>query len=189
MDGNGDRLRRVTIGRHVRAIALLPAMNTVAIPAAILVATRDFEMPAIMSGSPQPLVGLVGFGTLVIGLALVMRSIAAFVRLGHGTLAPWDPTRVLLTGGVYGYSRNPMKLGLFLILIGESLALASFALATWCALFMLVNIAYIRISEEPGLRRRFGAAYDDYCRRVPRWWPRLRLRRQAKPPTCGSSSQ
>ena len=55
------------------------------------------------------------------GLWLVVHSIRLFVRLGSGTLAPWDPTQALVTDGAYRYSRNPMKGGLFLILAGEAL--------------------------------------------------------------------
>jgi len=33
---------------------------------------------------------------------------------------------------------------------------------------------FITYYEEPTLRKKFGAAYDDYCQRVPRWIPRLR---------------
>jgi protein-S-isoprenylcysteine O-methyltransferase Ste14 len=62
-----------------------------------------------------------------------------------------------------------MKSGLFLVLIGESLLFLSPALAVWAACFIVANVIYIRLVEEPGLRKRFGAAYDAYCRDVPRW--------------------
>jgi protein-S-isoprenylcysteine O-methyltransferase Ste14 len=102
------------------------------------------------------------------------------VRLGSGTLAPWDPTRELVLAGAYGYSRNPMKGGLFIVLLGEALLARSLPLAAWFACFALVNVVYIRLYEEPGLEARFGDRYRDYRARVPRWWPRLRsLRRQA----------
>jgi protein-S-isoprenylcysteine O-methyltransferase Ste14 len=64
-----------------------------------------------------------------------------------------------------------MKAGLFLVLAGEALATQSVALLAWFACFTLVNVLYIRVHEEPGLAKRFGAAYLDYCARVPRWWP------------------
>jgi protein-S-isoprenylcysteine O-methyltransferase Ste14 len=72
-----------------------------------------------------------------------------------------------------------MKAGLFLILIGESVSLHSTALACWAAIFMLANVVYIRLSEEPGLRARFGSHYSDYCASVPRWWPRLSRRQDS----------
>ena len=77
--------------------------------------------------------------------------------------------------GAYRYSRNPMKAGLFLILAGESLWLRSSALAWWFACFVVANVVYIRLHEEPGLRARFGEQYRHYCERVPRWWPGLAI--------------
>ena len=96
------------------------------------------------------------------------------MRVGSGTLAPWDPTRELVSAGAYRHSRNPMKAGLFLVLAGEALATQSLALTVWFACFAIVNVLYIRLHEEPGLMTRFDARYRDYCARVPRWWPALR---------------
>jgi protein-S-isoprenylcysteine O-methyltransferase Ste14 len=76
--------------------------------------------------------------------------------------------------GAYGYSRNPLKGGLFFVLLGEALLAQSLPLAAWFAFFALANVVYIRLHEEPGLEARFGDRYRDYRARVPRWWPRLR---------------
>lgn len=163
---------RVTGWRHAHAIALLPFMNTVLIPSALLVlwpgALAPLESPATLAAT------LAGAVLLAVGAALVVHSIGLFVRLGRGTLAPWDPTRELVSIGAYRYSRNPMKGGLFLVLAGEALVMQSAALWTWCACFAAVNVIYIRLHEEPGLVKRFGDRYRDYCARVPRWWPTLR---------------
>jgi protein-S-isoprenylcysteine O-methyltransferase Ste14 len=150
--------------RHVRAIALLPFMNTVIIPSVLLLLSPP--PPAWPVGATVAGAALVATGT-----ALVAHCVHLFMRLGAGTLAPWDPTRELVLAGAYRYSRNPMKAGLFLVLAGEALATGSAALTAWFACFALVNVLYIRVHEEPGLARRFGAAYRDYCERVPRWWP------------------
>jgi protein-S-isoprenylcysteine O-methyltransferase Ste14 len=104
-----------------------------------------------------------------VGLTLVTRSITQFVRRGKGTLAPWDPTRVLIVDDIYRYTRNPMKTGLFLVLIAECLLLRSPALMVWTACFIVANVVYIRWHEEQGLRKRFGDDYEAYCRRVRRW--------------------
>jgi protein-S-isoprenylcysteine O-methyltransferase Ste14 len=161
---------RVTAWRHARAIALLPFTNTVVIPGALLTRwPQTWEVPP-----PATATLLVAGAALAAGgLWLVVHSIALFMRLGRGTLAPWDATRELVGGGAYRYSRNPMKSGLFLVLAGEALMTRSTALLAWFACFVLVNVVYIRLHEEPGLRARFGDRYRDYCARVPRWWPKL----------------
>ena len=160
----------VTALRHARAIALLPFTNTVVIPGALL--TR---WPHTWWVSPTATAASLAAGAALAvgGLWLVVHSIGLFVRLGRGTLAPWDATQELVGAGAYRYSRNPMKAGLFLVLAGETLMTRSTALFVWLACFALVNVVYIRLHEEPGLRARFGARYRDYCARVPRWWPKL----------------
>ena len=65
-----------------------------------------------------------------------------------------------------------MITGVALVLAGEAVACRSAALAVWLAAFALVNATYMPLVEEPGLRRRFGDAYDVYCANVPRWIPR-----------------
>jgi protein-S-isoprenylcysteine O-methyltransferase Ste14 len=150
--------------RHVRAVALLPVMNTVIVPSILLLvspAPADWPIGATVAGA----------ALVAAGATLVTHCVRLFIRLGAGTLAPWDPTRELVAGGAYRYSRNPMKAGLFLVLAGEALATGSAALTAWFVCFALVNVLYIRVHEEPGLVKRFGASYRAYCERVPRWWP------------------
>jgi len=98
--------------------------------------------------------------------------VVLFARIGEGTLAPWDPTRRLVAVGPYAYVRNPMISGVAAMLTGEALLFRSLALAGWAAAFIAVNHAYFLLAEEPGLERRFGAAYAEYKQRVPRWLPR-----------------
>jgi protein-S-isoprenylcysteine O-methyltransferase Ste14 len=166
----------VTPWRHARAIALLPFMNTVVVPSALLGLTG-----AAPPRSDTAVLALAGAVLLAGGAALVAHSIRLFIRLGRGTLAPWDPTRELVDVGAYRLSRNPMKGGLFLVLAGEALVTQSSAIAAWLACFAVVNVVYIRWHEEPGLERRFGERYRDYCARVPRWWPSFRSRLPGAP--------
>jgi protein-S-isoprenylcysteine O-methyltransferase Ste14 len=170
VSGAAAEVSAVSIGRHLRAVALLPVVNTVLVPTAILL-TRP--PPALGGTLAEWSVRAAGLALVALGVALAAHTILLFVRRGGGTLAPWDPTRALVSAGAYAYTRNPMKAGLFAVLAGEALLLLSLPLAGWLATFMLVNVVYICVSEEPGLRRRFGRAYVDYCERVPRWIPHL----------------
>jgi len=168
----GGAAVRVAAWRHGRAIVLLPFTNTVLIPGVLLAL---WPVPPLAFATAGALVTTVaGVALIALGTALVVHSISLFARLGRGTLAPWDPTRELVSAGAYRYSRNPMKGGLFLVLAGEALFTRSPALGVWFACFVVVNVLYIRWHEEPGLVRRFGERYCDYCARVPRWWPELR---------------
>ena len=119
------------------------------------------------------IISIVGLMILLIGLATMILTIRMFIQLGEGTLAPWSPTRKLVIFGLYRYMRNPMILGVSLVLSGESILFRSYRIALWLAVFFLMNHFYFLLSEEPGLEKRFGREYVEYKRNVPRWIPRL----------------
>lgn len=108
------------------------------------------------------------------GLLVIAANIWTFAAIGQGTLAPWDPPRELVVRGLYAHVCNPMILGVLITLAGEAVALRSWRLAAWAGLFFAGNTAHFIFIEEPGLEKRFGAAYVEYKRTVPRWLPRLK---------------
>ena len=82
---------------------------------------------------------------------------------------------MLVARGTYKFVRNPMYASLVvLILFGESLLFTSwrllgYAATVWFAIHLLV-ILY----EERALTKKFGTSYEQYCKEVPRWIPRVR---------------
>ena len=104
------------------------------------------------------------------GACFDLGGLVAF-RKAKTTVNPLTPTRssAVVSTGVYRLTRNPMYLGLVLILLGLAVYLAS----PWALLGPLVFAAYITrfqiIPEERALAARFGAAYTAYCARVRRW--------------------
>jgi len=115
-----------------------------------------------------------GVGALLIGLTLFISTLTHFARRGRGTLAPWDPPRVLVVEGVYRYVRNPMISGVLMILLAEALFTGSRRILIWFLLFLVINLVYIPLLEEPGLAARFGDRYGLYKKNVPRWLPRVK---------------
>jgi protein-S-isoprenylcysteine O-methyltransferase Ste14 len=93
--------------------------------------------------------------------------------MGKGTLAPWNPTQNLVIEGPYKYVRNPMISGVFFILISEALFFSSANILLWAVLFFLINTVYFILKEEPDLEKRFGDAYRQYKKDVPRWLPKM----------------
>ena len=144
---------------------LCPGTVAIVVPALILLGSGS----DVVAATAVP-----GALLFLIGLALVASCIRLFVTVGRGTLAPWDPTTALVVRGPYRYVRNPMITGVGAILAGEALFFRSWGIAIELAIFAVLNSLYFPLVEEPGLRRRFGAAYEEYCARVPRWLPRVR---------------
>jgi len=109
------------------------------------------------------------------GLILSVISARLFAKKGGGgTPAPWDPINNLIISGPYRYVRNPMLIGVNIVLFSESLLFKSFPLFIYSCLFFFGNIIYFRTSEEPTLIRRYGSEYRDYLENVPRWMPRIK---------------
>jgi protein-S-isoprenylcysteine O-methyltransferase Ste14 len=111
----------------------------------------------------------------VLGFAIALRCVWDFGRTGHGTPAPFAPPRKLVVVGFYRYVRNPMYvgfisgwLGVWVVFGRANLTALTVALAA-----VLAVALFVRLYEEPTLRKLFGADYEAYCRNVPRWIPRV----------------
>jgi protein-S-isoprenylcysteine O-methyltransferase Ste14 len=154
----------VSLWRHLAAVLLLPGVVTIGVPALVVWQTDARLRPSAVVGIPL----------IAAGVLLVTSTVALFVTVGRGTLAPWDPTTRLVVEGPYRYVRNPMISGVLSILLGEAACFASLRLLIWFTAVFAVNALYLPLVEERGLRRRFGADYDEYAAHVPRWIPRLR---------------
>jgi protein-S-isoprenylcysteine O-methyltransferase Ste14 len=154
----------VSFARHLGAVLLLPGVVTVAVPALIVSETVATFGPFAVLGIPL----------IALGLALVIWTVRLFITVGHGTLAPWDPTSRLVVRGPYRHVRNPMISGVLTILLGEAALFGSIPLLIWFGAVFAVNAVYMPLVEEPGLSRRFGDDYATYKAHVPRWVPRLR---------------
>jgi protein-S-isoprenylcysteine O-methyltransferase Ste14 len=114
------------------------------------------------------------------GVFLAGWSIILFRRIGRGSLASWNPTQKLVIVGPYAHTRNPMISGVLFVLLGESILCGSLAILAWAFLFFLVNTLYFRLSEEPGLLRRFGDDYIEYRNNVPMWLPKPWVQSQSR---------
>ncbi|MEW5987137.1 MAG: isoprenylcysteine carboxylmethyltransferase family protein, partial [Chloroflexota bacterium] len=170
----------------LRSVLLLPVMVTAVISAALLLQTHSLQPGWGLSGSLAGLLIATGAVLVAAGLTLMVKTIALLARIGRGTLAPWDPTQNLVVVGPYRHVRNPMISGVLAVLLGESLILGSTAVLSWTGFFLLANLTYIPLVEEPGLARRFGDSYRLYKANVPRWWPR---RKAWQPPAAPGENE
>ena len=128
--------------------------------------THDWWLPVRVAGAVL----------ILVGVPLLLRAFVRFVVEGLGTPAPIAPPERLVVGGLYRYVRNPMYVALEATILGQALLLGRPVLLLWSAAVGAAVWSFVRFYEEPALRRRFGAEYDDYRRAVPGWVPRLTRR-------------
>lgn len=139
-------------------------------------------LPWWISGWSRPAVGswiaasfiVVGAALAFAGLIVLLRAFARFVSEGLGTPAPVAPTERLVVGGDYRYVRNPMYVAVEVIVLGQTLVFQSVPLVLYALMIWSIMAAFVRWHEEPVLRSRFGAQYEQYRASVRAWWPRLR---------------
>jgi protein-S-isoprenylcysteine O-methyltransferase Ste14 len=112
----------------------------------------------------------------VLGFAVALRCIWDFGHTGRGTPAPFAPPQRLVVVGFYRYVRNPMYVGFFTGWIGLWIVFgrANWPVVAGVAAAALAVALFVRFYEEPTLRRMFGVDYEEYCRHVRRWLPRIR---------------
>ncbi len=139
-----------------------------------LLVRSQFQRTGISVFNPSVLLAVLGALICLAGLVGFVLTVRMLILIGNGTIMPWDPTRKLVTGSLYGYVRNPMILSVITIVAGEALLFASGWLAALALFFFGVNHIYFFFLEEPGLEKRFGQEYAEYKKNVPRWIPRLK---------------
>jgi protein-S-isoprenylcysteine O-methyltransferase Ste14 len=109
-----------------------------------------------------------GLLAIACGIALNIEADRQLKRLGT-TVKPFQRSNALATGGVFRWSRNPMYLGMILIVSGVALLAGS--VSPWiivAALAVLLDRVFVR-REEQMLKETFGAAFEPYTERVRRW--------------------
>ncbi|NSL88802.1 isoprenylcysteine carboxylmethyltransferase family protein [Chitinophaga sp. Mgbs1] len=160
---NKQQLRSLAL-RNLLFTMLQPGMVAGVIP--WLLAKQHFRHAFASFGGFRQYAGAVIWLT---GLAILLHCITRFALDGMGTLSPADPTRKLVISGLYRYSRNPMYVGVMLLLTGEALFCNAAILWQYSMLLLIIFHLFIIFYEEPRLRRDFGETYVRYSQQVRRW--------------------
>ena len=128
--------------------------------------------PALLAVWTGGLADWLGAWLILEGLGLAGWCVALFWREGQGSPLPLAPPTRFVAVGPYRFVRNPMMLGMWVILLGEALLYNARAVWLYAALITALGYLYIVAWEEPELQRRFSPLYLEYKRQVPRWLPR-----------------
>lgn len=144
------------------AFLALPGIFGIVIPVALGIAD-----PWRSTGYPA------GAVVIALGVIVLIWCVRDFYISGKGTLAPWAPPKNLVIVGLYKYSRNPMYIGVLIIVSGIALLTGSPIVSGYfLSLAVGFHLRVIR-HEEPWLTANFGAEWMRYKESVPRWLPRI----------------
>ncbi|MHC4844945.1 MAG: methyltransferase family protein [Planctomycetota bacterium] len=116
---------------------------------------------------------LLGWPLVAIGAAGYLSCAFHFTFEGEGTPSPFDAPTTFVAVGLYRFVRNPMYVAVGTTVLGEALLYQDANLLLHIGALWMLFHSFVVFYEEPHLRKRFGAEYEDYRARVPRWIPRL----------------
>ena len=142
----------------------------IALAAVLLGLALDWLLPAyvltvLLSFWERVVIAVILIGA---GAALAIPALRGFRSAGTH-VEPWKASTVLVTGGIFGRLRNPMYVGLTLLLSGLSIVLASDWMLVMTIVFMPVIHFGVVKREERYLEAKFGDAYRAYKASVPRY--------------------
>ncbi|MFO7278147.1 MAG: isoprenylcysteine carboxylmethyltransferase family protein [Pseudomonadota bacterium] len=132
----------------------------------IVMALLHFLAPgARLIAPPYNFLGLV---PVVLGFVMAGIAAGAFARAGT-PVVPFERSTALVTDGIYRVTRNPMYLGMILVLIGTAVLFGT--VTPWLPVPVFIWIIQTRFvrAEERFLEELFGEEYLAYRRRVRRW--------------------
>ena len=147
------------------AVIIRPPLALLLAIMAGLALNRLVPLPFLPPDLPALWLGAAAFA---VGLALAIWAITTMTRAGSNV--PTNlPTTTIVERGPYRFTRNPIYLGMFLALIGLTVALDNFWLLAMLVLFAIVIRYGVVAREEAYLERKFGDVYRSYRSRVRRW--------------------
>lgn len=96
-----------------------------------------------------------GIILFTIGVGILFSCIISFARKGRGTLSPVDPTKKLVVEGLYRFSRNPMYVGVLMILIGEAVYFQSAYLSAYTVIIFFGIQCIYQAPRRAAVAQRF----------------------------------
>ena len=109
-----------------------------------------------------------GVALFVLGIGIAKHGSDVF-RKADTNISTFNDPDILITEGIYRYTRNPMYLGFVIALLGVAVVLGSVSALIVVVLFILITDRWYIEFEEAAMQRMFGSRYDDYKQKTRRW--------------------
>lgn len=126
-----------------------------------------YQLPIAQFGF-EPYTTYAGIVTIALGVSITVAAAGAFWRAGT-PVVPFEKSTALVTGGLFRYTRNPMYLGMILLLLGAGLIFGSVGSLLPIPLFAWIIVSNFIRGEENFLQELFGEEYRAYKSKVRRW--------------------
>ena len=168
--------KRTPNNSGVRAIAPLvkTVLFTICVPG-VVAGYVPWTLRRAGSVTAGGIEGIAASAVIAVGVLIYLHTaFYGFAFTGGGTPAPIAPTKRLVVVGLHRYVRNPMYIGVGLVIAGQAWLFHSGQTAIYLVLCCLMAHMFVLLYEEPTLKRQFGGEYDAYRAQVPRWLPRIR---------------
>src|SRR5215510_2723117 len=128
-------------------------------------------LPLLIAQHHPPVSGsvlVIALAALALGGAIYAWCVWDFATVGRGTPAPIDAPKRLVVRGLYRYTRNPMYVGVLLVILGWAVLFRTAALCLYALVVGMCFHLFVVLYEEPHLQQEFGGEYDDYRGQVGR---------------------
>ncbi len=148
-------------------ILVFPPLVSVAVPLAAV--ALEWLLPlGLLAAAGRPAILVPGLAVLCLALWMAVSGARAFKRSGTN-IDPRDAALVLVTGGPYRFTRNPMYLGMVLLQLGLALTFSlDWALIGAAVVWAILHFGVV-LREEAYLTRTFGTPYEDFLSKRRRW--------------------
>jgi protein-S-isoprenylcysteine O-methyltransferase Ste14 len=147
--------------------------------------------PLVISWIPSPDLFNSFFGLVLIiaGSGMLLSTVVSFYRHGKGTLAPWDPPKHLVVKDCYRFNRNPMYVGVVILVLGWAFLTGSLWNYVYSAIIPVIFHLRVVLYEEKEMQRLFGKEWEIYRMAVPRWGVCVRPYRSCVEPTNSAGAK
>lgn len=169
--------RQISTRTRISPVRNLAPLLSTALFTIVVPGTVAGYLPWRLRPGAAPITGAaewVAISVIGIGIAIYLyTAFWGFALIGGGTPAPIAPTKILVVKGLHRYARNPMYVGVALVIAGQAWLFQSLHIALYLACVLVIVNFFVLFYEEPTLRKQFGEEYERYRASVPRWIPRI----------------